>query len=181
MDFCAAIIQPDMGTFMKPNKTTVGEYLERWLKGYAKPNLSPRGFERYESIVRVHLTPSLGNIPLTQLKPEHIQKHYTVKLDHGLSLRSVRYHHVVLHKELQTALKWGLVTRNTADGVDMPRVRHTEMQTWDEYEVTRFLETAKDSHYYALFHTALFTGMRRSELLALQWRDIDFHQIYVNH
>jgi len=172
--------QLDTGTFMKPNKTTVGEYLQRWLKDYAKPNLSPRGFERYESIVRVHLTPSLGNIPLTQLKPEHIQKHYTLKLDYGLSPRSVRYHHVVLHKALQTALKWGLVARNTADGVDVPRVRQTEMQTWDEYEVTRFLEIAKDSHYYALFHMALFTGMRRSELLALQWRDIDFHQIYVN-
>jgi len=172
--------QLDTGTFMKPNKTTVGEYLQRWLKDYAKPNLSPRGFERYESIVRVHLTPSLGNIPLTQLKPEHIQKHYALKLDYGLSPRSVRYHHVVLHKALQTALKWGLVARNTADGVDVPRVRQTEMQTWDEYEVTRFLEIAKDSHYYALFHMALFTGMRRSELLALRWRDIDFHQIYVN-
>ena len=55
----------------------------------------------------------------------------------------------------------------------------TEVQTWDEYEVTRFLEAAKDSHYYALFHTALFTGMRRSELLGLQWQDIAFHQIYV--
>jgi len=172
--------QLDTGTFMKPGKTTLAEYLGRWLQDYAKPNLSPRGFERYESIARVHLLPSLGNIPLTQLRPEHLQKHYTLKLNDGLSPRSVRYHHVVLHKALQTAIKWGLVARNVADGVDVPRARHTEMQTWDEYDVTCFLEAVRDSHYYALFHTALFTGMRRSELLALQWRDIDLHQIYVN-
>lgn len=172
--------QLDTGTFMKPGKTTLAEYLGRWLQDYAKPNLSPRGFERYESIARVHLLPSLGNIPLTQLRPEHLQKHYTLKLNDGLSPRSVRYHHVVLHKALQTAIKWGLVARNVADGVDVPRARRTEMQTWDEYDVTFFLEAVRDSHYYALFHTALFTGMRRSELLALQWRDIAFHQICVN-
>jgi integrase len=142
--------------------------------------LSPRGFERYESVVRVHLVPGLGAIPLTQLRPEHLQRQYASKLSDGLSPRSVRYQHVVLHKALQTAMKWGLVARNVADGVDVPRARQAEIQTWDEYEVGRFLEVAKDSRYYALFHTALFTGMRRSELLALQWRDIDFHQIHVN-
>lgn len=68
--------QIDTGTFMKPSKTTVAEYLRRWLEDYVRPNLSPRGFERYESIVRVHLIPSLGSIPLIQLRPEHIQRHY---------------------------------------------------------------------------------------------------------
>ena len=69
-----------------------------------------------------------------------------------------------------------------ADGVDIPRIHHTEMQTWDEDDVNRFLEVTKGSPYYALFYTALFTGMRRSELLALRWQDIDFifSQIYVN-
>ncbi|MDP2919614.1 MAG: tyrosine-type recombinase/integrase [Dehalococcoidia bacterium] len=173
--------QLDTGMFMRPGKTTLAEYLERWLKDYAKPNLSPRGYERYESICRVHLIPSLGNIPLTQLKPEHLQKLYTVKLNNGLSALTVRYLHTVIHKALQTALKWGLVSRNVADGVDIPRARHNDMQTWDEYDITRFLDTAKDSPYYALFHTALFTGMRRSELLALRWLDVDllFSQVSV--
>ena len=80
----------------------------------------------------------------------------------------------MLHKALQTAIKWGLVNRNVADGVDVPRARRNEMQTWDEYEINRFPETTKDSPYYTLFHTALFTGMRRSELLALRWCDVDF-------
>ena len=75
-----------------------------------------------------------------------------------------------------------LRARNVADGVDVPRIHRTEMQTWDENEVNRFLEAAKDSPYYVLFYTALLTGMRRSELLALRWVDVDFifSQIYVN-
>jgi integrase len=167
--------QLDNGIFIKPGKTTLAEYLEKWLKDYAKPNLSPRGFERYESIARVHLIPSLGSITLTALRPEHLQRHYNVKLNEGFSALTVRYHHTVIHKALQTAIKWGLLNRNVADGVDVPRTHNNnELQTWSEYELNKFLETAKDSPYYALFHTALFTGMRRSELLGLKWSDIDF-------
>ncbi len=64
---------------MKPGKTTVGEYLEKWVKDY-QPNLSPRGYERYEGIVRNYLIPGLGSVVLTQLKPEHMQAHYTAML-----------------------------------------------------------------------------------------------------
>ncbi len=172
----------DTGNYMQPNRTTVADYLTTWLSDYVKPNLSPRGYERYESIVRVHLVPAIGSIPLTQLRSNHLQKHYSGMLEVGLSPQSVRYDHVVLHKALATALKWGLIARNVADGVDVPRAKRSEMKTWDEEEINQFLEAAKDTQYYALFYTALFTGMRRSELLALRWQDIDFiySQIYVN-
>jgi len=86
----------------------------------------------------------------------------------------------VIHKALQTAIKWGLLQRNAADGVDAPSKGHTEMQTWDDFEVRQFLDAAKDSVYYALFHTALFTGMRRSELLGLKWADVDLQQVSVS-
>jgi integrase len=80
----------------------------------------------------------------------------------------------VLHKALQTALKAGLVNYNAADNVRIPHAGRTEIQVWCEEELNRFLEAAKDTPYYTLFYTALFTGMRRSELLALRWKDIDF-------
>jgi len=173
--------QLDTGNYMRPGKTTVAEYLQRWLADYAKPNLSPRSYERYAGIIRQHLIPDFGNIQLSQLRPEHLQKHYSSGLNSGLSARTVRYHHALIHIALQTAVKWGLVSRNVADAVEPPKFKRPQMQTWNEDEVNCFLEAAKGTQYYALFYTALFTGMRRSELLALRWQDIDFiyGQIYV--
>lgn len=172
----------DTGVYVKPAKDTLAAYLERWLQDYAKPNLTPRSYERYESITRVHLIPNLGTLTLSQLRPEHLQRHYTAMLDKGLSPLTVRYHHVVIHKALATALRWGVVARNVADGVDAPKCRRSDMQIWNEAELNTFLEAAKGTQYYALFYTALFTGARRSELLALRWQDIDFlyGQIYIN-
>jgi integrase len=173
--------QFDTGNYIRPGKVTVADYLRRWLKDYAKSNLSPRTVEGYASIVTQHFTPGFGNIPLTQLRSNHIQKYYADKLvsgrcdgKGGLSAQSVRHHHMLLHKALQIAVKWGLVSRNVADGVDIPKAKRIDMQTWDEHELNTFLEAAKSTQYYALFYTALFTGMRRSELLALRWQDIDF-------
>ena len=114
--------QLDTGTFMKPTKATLAEYLERWLKGYAWTNLAPRTAEGYEHIIRRHFIPALGDMTLTQLKPEHLQRYYSEKLrsgrcdsSGGLSTQTVRHHHTALHKALETALEWGLLSRNPAD------------------------------------------------------------------
>jgi integrase len=172
--------QIDTGSFMKPGKTTVADYLQRWLKDYVQPNLSPRTAEGYESIIRCHLIPALGKIPLTQLKPEHIQHYYSDKLtskclnrSNSTNPRTVRHHHMTLHCALEIAVKWGLVSRNVADAVEPPKEHHTEMHTMNEEDIHKFLEIAKSTEYYTLFYLALFTGMRRSELLALRWSDID--------
>jgi len=179
---CAELIhQLDTGMFMKPDKTTLGEFLECWIRDYALPNLAPRTVEGYETIIHNHLSPELGNITLTRLKPEHLHKYYADRLTNGrcdgtggLHPLTIKHHHTLLHKALQTAIELGILSRNIADAVRAPRVEPTEMQTWDEEDVAQFLETEKDNSYYGLFHTALFTGMRRSELLALRWSDVDF-------
>jgi integrase len=175
------LTQLDTGIFMKPAKTTLTEFLESWLKDYAWPNLSPRTAEGYEYIIRRHLIPGLGNIILTRIKPEHLQRYYSEKLacgrydgKGGLSARSARHHHMVLHSAMETAVKWGLIARNPVDAVNPPRVQRHDSKMWDEDNILLFLEAAKDSLYYPIFYLALFTGMRRSELLALCWCDIDF-------
>ncbi len=166
--------QQATGTLVKPNKLTVAAYLERWLSEYAKSSLSPRSYERYRDLIRQHFVPAFGNIALTQLKAEQLHAHYTTCLEAGLSPMTVRYHHAVIHKALDTALKWGLINRNVADAVDPPPKRRHEMETWDDWEISRFLKAAEDSPYFSLFHSVLYTGLRRSEALGLQWQDIDF-------
>jgi integrase len=172
--------QLDTGSFVKPGKVTLGEFLERWLKDYAWPNLAPRTAEGYEHIIRHHLVPALGKVVLTQLKPEHLQRYYAEKLASGrndgkgaLSPRTVRHHHVTLHDALEHAVRWGLLSRNPVDGVSPPRCQRPEWHTLSEEDILNFLEAAKKTANFALFHMALYTGMRRSELLALRWFDID--------
>jgi integrase len=170
----------DKVEFVKPSKMTLADYLVRWLSDYVKPNLSPRTYEGYEYIIRYHIIPSIGYIPLNALKPEHLQHYYAEKLSttkaNGkgkLSSLSVRHHAMLLHKALKTACQLGLLQRNVADNVITPKARQTEMQTWDVEEVKRFLDTARSSQYFPLFFTALYTGARRCELLALRWSDVD--------
>lgn len=165
--------QLDTGMFMKPGKIALADYLKQWLEDYCWPNLAPRTAEGYESIVHCHIIPSLGQIPLTQLKPEHLQHVYSDKLAAELSHRTVRYIHVTLHKALQDAVRLGIIVRNPADAVKPPKVQRQEIRTMSESDIHIFLEFAKSTPYYALFYTALFTGMRRSELLALRWSDVD--------
>jgi integrase len=174
------IHQMDTGNFVKPNKKAFSKYLEEWLERYERPNLSPRTAEGYESIVRCHLVPALGSIPLVQLKPEHLQRYYSEKLSTGrydrkgaLSQTTVSHHHTCLHRALKMALRWGLISRNPADAVIPPRPQRSEMHTMNEDDINIFLESAKKTPYYLLFYLALFTGMRRSELLALRWCDVD--------
>jgi integrase len=172
--------QLDNGTFIRPSKTTLGEYLEKWLRDYVLPNLAPRTAEGYESIVRCHLVPALGKIPLTQLKPEHLQTYYSEKLSGGrydgkgaLATTTVSHHHTCIHRALKMALRWGLISRNPADAIAAPRPQRSEMHTMNEDELHTFLEAAQKTPYYVLFYLALYTGMRRSELLALRWCDVD--------
>ncbi len=179
----------DTGTFMRPGKTTLAAFLEKYIHDYARPNLSPRTTEGYESIFTQHIIPKLGSIPIMQLRPEHIQQYYSETMASGrsngkggLTAHTVRHHHMALHRALEIAVKWGLLIRNPVDVIDPPRFQRVEMHVMNEDNINHFLETARPTRYYPLFYLALFTGMRRSELLALRWSDVDLYlcQISVN-
>jgi len=168
----------DNGTFMKPSKKTLGQYLNEWISSVSA-NLSPRTFEGYITIIN-RIIPVLGAIPLTQLKPDTLQKYYSDCLNSGrlnrpggLNPLTVRHHHALLHRALKNAMEWGLILRNPADAAHPPKAQPTEINIMSEVEIQSFLEAAKQTRYFHLFHTILFTGLRRSEVLALRWLDID--------
>lgn len=168
----------DDGIFTKPSKKTLGQYLVEWINSVSG-NLSPRTVEGYLTIIN-RMKPVLGAIPLTQLKPETIQRYYADCLSNGrlnkpggLSPLTVRHHHALLHRALKNAMEWGLILRNPADAAHPPKLQPTEMNIMNEMEMHSFLEAARQTPYFHLFHTILFTGLRRSEVLALRWSDID--------
>ena len=163
----------DKGIFVKPGKTILGEYLKSWLLDYCGPNLSPRTQELYSYICEKHVLPTLGRIPLVDLRPQHLQRLYAEKVSAGLSNRTVQLIHVTLHKALKNAVKSGLLVRNITESVDTPKIQNREMHVMSETDLHIFLEYTRNTPYYALFYTSLFTGMRRAELLALRWSDVD--------
>ncbi|NQT73709.1 MAG: site-specific integrase [Chloroflexi bacterium] len=170
----------ETGTYLKPTKMTLGEYLERWLRDYVQTNVRPKTAEGYVNKINRHILPELGQIPLTDLKPSHIQEFYRLKLESGrvdgeggLGPSTVNQMHRILSASLRHAVKWGLVGRNVAEAVDPPRIPRNEPHTLDSKDVNTLLEAIKGTPYHPVFHLAIYTGLRRSELLGLRWRDID--------
>lgn len=168
------------GSYVEPTKLTVGQYLRRWLDDYAKTNVAPKTYERYDEIARLHLIPALGHHVLTKLQPLHIQSMYSAALQNGrrkrtggLSARTVLHHHRVLRQALQQAIRWQLLVRNPADAVEPPRPEHPEIRTLSEVESIKLMEVSADSRLHVPIILALATGMRRGEILALRWKDVD--------
>jgi len=174
------LLSLEQGSYVKPNKISLGELLRQWLKDYASMNTTDRTQESYTSIVERHLIPALGRVSLIDLQAQNIQGYYGKKLSDGradgkggLSARSVVYHHRILSNALDYAVRMGLVVRNVAKVVEPPRVARVMMRTLSPEEATRFLDVARETDYYVYFATLLYTGLRRGELLALRWRNLD--------
>ena len=178
------------GTYREPANITVAEWFTTWLNVYMKPSLRPTTWESYRYQVEGHIIPALGHLKLPQLQTAHIQRLYNDKLKGGrldgkpggLSPKSVKYIHTVIHSALEQAKREGMITINPADAVKLPQQEQKEIKYLDAAEAAIFLATAKDSKHFAAFFLALNTGMRRGELLGLRWQDIDFKacQLTVN-
>ena len=165
--------QRDTGIDAPPGKLSVAEFLQRWLATYARPNTAPKTFLRYEQLVRVHMVPTLGSLPLTKLRPLHIQEAYCRILDKGLSARTALQCHRVLREALKHAVKWQLLARNPADAVEAPRPERYEIPALSPDKVQSVIAAADVTEYGALVHAATMTGLRLGELLGLRWQDLD--------
>jgi len=153
-------------------RTTVSEFLSEWLDA-VRHRLRPKTFRSYEQIVRVHLVPFLGAIPLAKLQPHHVQQLVASRLDLGLSPRTADYCRVVLRAALNDAVRWGIIARNVAQLADPPRQERPAIEPWDIDEARRLLSVARHDRPGALFSVALALGLRQGEALGLTWDSID--------
>lgn len=153
----------------------LGEYLEHWLEKVHKPGIRLTTYAGYRNVLDNHLLPGLGHIQLQGLTPQQVQAFYARELEDGLSPRTlVSMVHVVLHKALDDAVRWNLVPRNVCDAVSLPRFSvESSIRSLTRDQAQKLLEVARGHRLEALLTVALVTGMRRGELLALRWSDID--------
>lgn len=165
------------GIPVEPSRVTVAGWLDTWLNEYKKPpRIRPTTWQNYEYLIRVHIKPAIGSIRLRQLAPSHLQKLYNEKSACGLSPRTVRLIHTIMHAALKQAMKEGLVARNVAEATTLPKQARKEPRVLTLEEQKRFFEVLEQDRLGAAFLLDLATGMRRGEILALRWEDLDLRE-----
>jgi integrase len=191
-----ALRDQQRGINIAPGKQTVAQFLNDWLKTI-KSDVAPSTYVSYEGTVRLHLIPTLGELRLSKLGAQHVQRlkeemtQALVKVGprvkkllndqlapepRHLSSATVKYCLVILRMALDHACKLDFVPRNVALLVDFPKVEQAEIEPFTPEQAIKFIEAAKGHRLGALFSVALAIGLRKGEALALKWSAIDFER-----
>lgn len=151
---------------------TVGTYLGRWLD-HARVRVRAKTLDGYECLIRLYALPGLGQVPLADLDPLGLQDLYGRLVARGLSGGTVLNLHLVLTQALGQATRWGLIPANPAAGAQPPRPRRPEIAMVDPALADRILAAVAGTAFELPCAIAVATGMRRGEILALRWADLD--------
>ena len=160
------------GEQVDPSKITVAEFLDRWERDWCAGNVSPKTAERYGELLRLHVRPHIGNISIQKLRAVHLTELYG-KLALTLAPRTVGHVHRVVHQVLSRAVDWDILSANVGARVSAPRVEQGEVEILTAPVIKAILVKAHNRPIYQIAALALATGMRRGEILALRWQDID--------
>lgn len=171
-DLARIINELEQNTFIIPSDETLKGYLDYWIE-QREHNLSPTTIYGYKSMINNHIIPSLGNIKLNELKPLHIQEYYKEK-SKTLSQTTILHHHRMLRKALEDAKEWQLIKDNPADHVESPKPQKYKSNVLNLDEIKQLLKALESNRLEVPITLMLFLGLRRGELLALKWADIDY-------
>ena len=163
---------------------TVASWLRTWYELYAKPNVRTATANRYQLIIEQYTVPRIGNIKLKKLTTRHLQKLYKELLesgrihvgknqDKGLSTTTVHSVHLMLHCALDRAVKERLISRNPCEDCIVPKPRKLDMKILPPEHMKAYLEAADRRGLLPMFYRELVSGLRKGELVALRWDDLD--------
>jgi integrase len=172
----------DDGTYIEPNSIKLSEWLQIWLREYIG-NVKPSTVKSYTDHVNLNIIPYIGKTQLTKLSPAMIQSMYnTLQRQKGLSAKTIKNVHGVLHRALTQAQKMGYIRLNPLNAVTLPRIEKPQIKPMEEEDLTRFLRAIKGNPYEQVFFVTVFTGLRQGEVLGLTWDCVNFEQntLFIN-
>ena len=189
-----AIAEAEKLDMSRAKSYTLGAWIKLWYEVYAEPRLREKTKHYYLNYIDNHIIPELGNTPLEKLTTIQIQKFYNdlqksgriqrythIKLkDKGLSTRVVRGIHTLLNNCLEQAVAERLLLTNPAKGCRLPKLEKREMKILPEDKIGPYLAEAERRGLLAAFYLELTTGLRRGELLALLWTDLDAENMTIS-
>ena len=168
-----ALADVERGVALSGDQVTVEAFLLSWLRDSATQRVQPRTLASYEGKIRHHLNPALGNIKLSKLTPQQVERMMRDEMAAGASAGSVAHYRSVLRNALNAAQRWGLVSRNVAAlATPAPKVS-PEIRVPSVDEALAILEAVRADRLEALFTVALALGLRQSEALGLGWTGVD--------
>ncbi|MGA7871090.1 MAG: site-specific integrase [Candidatus Binatus sp.] len=173
-----ALHKRKQGETIPTNRTTLGRFMQGWLET-VKATRRPRTHQQYEMLNRLHVEPALGQMQLTRLDAQAVQALLDAKVKQGLSPGTVRHVRTLLRRALNVALKRKLVSLNVAALADeLPPRRKPEIKPLTEEQVRSLLVAAREHYprWEALFALAVRLGLRRGELAALRWDDVNLER-----
>jgi integrase len=177
LELTRLVAQEAAGASIDPSKATLSEFLDRWERDWAALNVSPKTFERYSELLRRHVRPHLGQVRIQKLRPVMLADLYAKLIrETGLAARTVGHIHRVTRRALGHAEQWGVIQQNPADNVSPPPVQASEVQILRSDDVQTILERLRDRKGRLLYTVAmvvLASGIRRGELCALRWCEVD--------
>lgn len=171
----------ERGTLATGPQRKLGEYLVDWIENVHKDKLRISTYVKYRKLIQ-YIVPELGGVWLQKLTPEQVRQFYTKMgkeggaQEQGLSTKTVHEIHGVLHLALENAVRWGYVSRNVCDLVDPPSIVSREPTPLTLEQAQAFLKSVREHRLEVLLSVAVVTGMRRGELVALRWSNIDFER-----
>lgn len=154
---------------------TFGKLLDQWLEECERLELSPTTLRNYRAQVEHTIRPALGKVQLNRLTAKNLDALYGAMKDGDKSAKTIRNHHAVISAALHQGMRWGWVRANVAEMAKPPRVAHKRVSVPSLDVVRSVIEAAerRDPRLASMLMLAALTGMRRGELCALRWSDVD--------
>lgn len=178
-EYLAEVVnQANKGEYHEFDDVTVRQLLEIYLEQYCKHNLKSSTFANRKNLIESRIIPGIGHYLVNDMKPIHFTRFYNEMHDKEYSSDYIHSMHSVLRSAFKQAVKWQLADSYKMQNVDAPKLDKSKtLQTWTLQESSAFLAftaAVKDDYRHIVYVLAIFTGMRKGEILGLRWSDINY-------